>query len=182
MVDPDTGDVVDHAVECGAPSRRTTASWSCWTTTSSLPYEPEPSRDIEVTRFLDPRRSPTSGTTARTSSGPTATTRLLRAGRRAGDAGTKEGVARWVMRKKAYVGALRVHGDHLMLITLRNAGEVVPASALKRPAGRTLDPRELEMAKQLVAAWRTTWTSRSSATSTATACSSWSRRRPRGRW
>jgi DNA end-binding protein Ku len=63
-----------------------------------------------------------------------------------------EGVARWVMRKKDYVGALRVEGDYLMLITLRHAGEVVPASALSPPAGRELAGREVAMARQLVQA------------------------------
>jgi DNA end-binding protein Ku len=39
-----------------------------------------------------------------------------------------------------------------MLITLRHAGEVTPASELSPPGGRDLDKRELEMAKRLVAA------------------------------
>jgi DNA end-binding protein Ku len=63
-----------------------------------------------------------------------------------------EGVAHWVMRNKDYVGALRAEGDYLMLITLRRAGEVVPASALPAPTGRALDDREVAMARQLVAA------------------------------
>jgi DNA end-binding protein Ku len=64
----------------------------------------------------------------------------------------REGVAQWVMRKKEYVGALRVEGDYLMLITLRHADEVVPANALTPPEGRDLSRKEIEMAKQLVAA------------------------------
>ena len=63
-----------------------------------------------------------------------------------------EGAAQWVMRNKDYVGALRAEGDYLMLITLRRAGEVVPASALPAPTGRALDEREVGMARQLVAA------------------------------
>lgn len=63
-----------------------------------------------------------------------------------------EGVARWNMRGKDYVGALRVEGDYLMLITLRHVGEVVPASALPAPAGRAMDAREIAMARQLVTA------------------------------
>ena len=63
-----------------------------------------------------------------------------------------EGVAHWVMRNKDYVGALRAEGDYLMLITLRRAGEVVPASALPAPSGRALDEREMGMARQLIAA------------------------------
>lgn len=63
-----------------------------------------------------------------------------------------EGVARWVMRKKQYVGALRSEGGHLMLITLRFAEEVLSAQELPRPAGRPPDQKELKMAEQLVAA------------------------------
>ena len=62
----------------------------------------------------------------------------------------KEGVARWVMRKQPYVGALRVEGDHLLLFTLRSAEEVVSAKDLPRPAGRAPEKKELSMAKQLV--------------------------------
>lgn len=61
-----------------------------------------------------------------------------------------EALARWVMRGKEYVGALRAEGDYLMLITLRHAGEVIPASALPAPGGRALDAREVAMARQLV--------------------------------
>jgi DNA end-binding protein Ku len=64
----------------------------------------------------------------------------------------RQGVARWVMRKRDYAGALRVNGDYLMLLTLRNAAEVVPVSALPAPGGRAPDEREVKMAKQLVAA------------------------------
>lgn len=39
-----------------------------------------------------------------------------------------------------------------MLITLRHAGEVIPASALEAPAGRDLDPKEREMAEKFIAA------------------------------
>jgi DNA end-binding protein Ku len=64
----------------------------------------------------------------------------------------REGVARWVMRNKEYVGALRAEGDHLALITLRHPGEVIPADALSPPGGRKLDAKELDMAEQLVEA------------------------------
>ncbi len=61
-----------------------------------------------------------------------------------------EGIARWVMRKKAYVGALRVRDDNLVLVTLRHAGEVVPLESLDLPSGPALDQKELDMAKQLM--------------------------------
>jgi len=62
----------------------------------------------------------------------------------------KEGVARWVMRKQPYVGALRAENDHLVLVALRHAEEVLSAKDLPRPAGRAPDKKELSMAKQLV--------------------------------
>lgn len=64
----------------------------------------------------------------------------------------REGVARWTMRKKEYHGALHARGGYLMLVTLRNASEVVSASELEGPTGRELDPRERKMAVQLVEA------------------------------
>jgi len=61
-------------------------------------------------------------------------------------------VARWVMRKRPYVGALRREGDHLMLVALRHTDEVVLPSELQVPAGRALDERERKLAEQLVEA------------------------------
>jgi len=62
----------------------------------------------------------------------------------------REGIARWVMRKRAYTGALRVREDHLVLITTRHVGEVVEPAEIKPPGGRAPDPKELRMAQQLV--------------------------------
>jgi DNA end-binding protein Ku len=62
----------------------------------------------------------------------------------------KEGLARWVMRKQPYVGALRAEDDYLVLVTLRHAEEVLSAKDLPRPAGRAPDKKELSMARQLV--------------------------------
>ena len=62
------------------------------------------------------------------------------------------GVASWVMRKHAYVGALINQHGYLMLITLRNADEVIPVSQLDPPQGRDLSPNEKQMAEQLIEA------------------------------
>ena len=61
-----------------------------------------------------------------------------------------EGVAHWVMRNKSYVGVLRSEDGYLFLITLRNAGEVISASELPKPAGPAPTAKELAMAKTLV--------------------------------
>jgi len=62
----------------------------------------------------------------------------------------REGIAHWVMRNKAYIGALRAEGDYLLLVTLRSAEEVISAKDLPKPAGRAPTQKELNMAKQLV--------------------------------
>lgn len=61
-----------------------------------------------------------------------------------------EGLARWVMRNKYYVGALQLYQGYPMLMSLHHAEEVVPVEALKPPEGPALDPRELSMARQLI--------------------------------
>jgi DNA end-binding protein Ku len=62
----------------------------------------------------------------------------------------REGLAHWVMRKKAYNGALRARDGYLVLITLRNADEVVTARDLPALTGRAPDSREIQMAEQLI--------------------------------
>jgi DNA end-binding protein Ku len=62
----------------------------------------------------------------------------------------REGLAHWVMRKKEYNGALRVRDGYLVLITLRNAGEVVTSQDLPALTGRAPDPREIQMGEQLI--------------------------------
>ena len=61
------------------------------------------------------------------------------------------GIARWVMRKKEYRGALRAADDGIpMLVTLRSAEEVIVASELGSPQGKPLEEREIAMAQQLL--------------------------------
>ena len=62
----------------------------------------------------------------------------------------REGLARWTMRGKRYVGALRTEGPYLVLITLRHIEEVVDASALPRPKSAAPTKAEAKMAEQLV--------------------------------
>jgi DNA end-binding protein Ku len=59
------------------------------------------------------------------------------------------GVARWVMRRKRYVGALQAVGPYLMMITLRRADQVLSVSAGETTAKP--DEKELKLAEQLVA-------------------------------
>jgi DNA end-binding protein Ku len=62
----------------------------------------------------------------------------------------REGIAHWVMRNKAYTGALGAQDGYLVLSTLRNAAEVVSAKELPEPAGRAPTKKEVELAKHLV--------------------------------
>lgn len=63
----------------------------------------------------------------------------------------REGLVRWVMRNKEYIGALHLHSGWPSIITLRPVGEVVSAAALPAPTGRSLSSKELSMARQLMA-------------------------------
>jgi DNA end-binding protein Ku len=60
------------------------------------------------------------------------------------------GIAAWIMRKHSYIGALIHQHGYLMMITLRHADEVIPVSQLEPPEGRALEPKEKELAGQLV--------------------------------
>ena len=60
------------------------------------------------------------------------------------------GIARWVMRKKRYVGALSVLDGYLMMISLRRADQVLALPEIE-PA-RAPDARELKLAERLVKA------------------------------
>ncbi|WP_110649727.1 Ku protein [Salinicola peritrichatus] len=62
----------------------------------------------------------------------------------------REGLVHWVMRHKAYVGALRDRDGHPVLIALRHLDEVVDAAALEPPGGGKLNAGEVNMATELV--------------------------------
>ena len=61
-----------------------------------------------------------------------------------------EGLARWVMRNKYYVGALQLYQGYPMLMSLHHAEEIIPLESLKAPEGPPLDERELGLARQLI--------------------------------
>ena len=151
MIDPETGKVVESD-----QIRRAYA-----TDTGKLvildeeeleTLEPEASRDIEISRFVKGEKITHQWYDRPYYLGPDDAEGDYFALAEALRKEDVEGVAHWVMRDKEYSGALRADGDYLMLITLRHAGEVVPASALEAPGGRALDKREVAMAKQLIAA------------------------------
>ncbi len=115
--------------------------------------EPAPSRDIELDRFvaegaLDHRwyerpywLGPDNAQVQRYFA-------LAEALEKSG----RTGIARWTMRAREYVGALRLEGQHLALIALRYAEELLPIEDLVASEGRGLEERELTLARQLVSA------------------------------
>lgn len=112
--------------------------------------EPDDSRDIEVTRFVDPAEIDHRWYERAYYLGPDGDQKAYFAAAAALERKQKEGVARWVMRDKEYVGALRASDGYLVLVTLRHADEIIAADALKPPQGRELTERELQMAEQLL--------------------------------
>src|SRR5690606_2996432 len=83
--------------------------------------EPKPSRDIDILRFV-----PTGAIDHRWYErpyylGPDGPAEEYQALAEALQEAGREGVARWVTRKKEYRGALRARDGYLMLITLRPA-------------------------------------------------------------
>jgi len=112
--------------------------------------EPKASRDIEVTEFVPTEAISQQWYERPYYLGPDGDEKSYFALAEALNNRDREGVAHWVMRKKNYVGALRAEGDYLLLVTLRNAAEVISAKDLPKPAGRAPTAKELNMAKQLV--------------------------------
>src|ERR1043166_349927 len=82
--------------------------------------EPEASREIEVTQFVPPKAIPPEYYDRPYYLGPDGDQAAYFALAEALKNKEREGVARWVMRKQPYVGALRADDDHLILFTLRH--------------------------------------------------------------
>jgi len=114
--------------------------------------EPKDARDIEITRFVNIGDIDHRWYERAYYLGPDNSAKAYFAAAAALERKKKEGVARWVMRDRSYIGALRVEQGYLMLITLRHAEEIIDAAALTPPAGRALQQREIQMAEQLLEA------------------------------
>src|SRR5262249_27962594 len=110
--------------------------------------EPEASREIEVTQFVPPTKIPPEYYDRPYYLGPDGDQTAYFALAEALKKKEKEGVARWVMRKQPYFGALRAEDDHLVLVTLRDAEEVLSAEHLPRTDGRAPDREEVHVAQQ----------------------------------
>lgn len=112
--------------------------------------EPEPSRDIEILSFLPAHVIDHRWYDRPYYLGPDEDSAEFFALADALESMQVEGLARWVMRNKSYVGALQLYQGYPMLMALHHTEEVVPVEALKPPEGPPLDQRELGMARQLI--------------------------------
>ncbi len=151
MVNPSTGKVVEYSdalrgleIEPGRFVRISGEELSG--------LEPEPSREIEVLRFVPPNAINHQWYDRPYFLGPDGSRSTFSAFVRALGRAEREGVVRWTMRKKGYAGALRAEGPHLALLTLRRTGEVISTSDLEPPEGRELERREREMAEKFIQA------------------------------
>lgn len=151
MVNPETGEEVDYKhIRKAYPLERNRLVVLDEEDLQQL--EPEESRDIEITRFVKPEEIDHRWYERAYFLGPDGDAADYFAAAEALAKKNREGVARWVMRKKRYVGSLRAEDGYLVLITLRHADEVIDTSSLQPPEGRALQKRELQMAEQLVSA------------------------------
>ncbi len=151
MIDPDTGDVVEHsdvkrAMELGGGTLVILSGEEL------EELEPKESREIEITRFLKSGSISPEWYDRPYYLGPDGDAEAYASLAEALRKRDREGVARWVMRGKEYVGVLRLHDEFLVLITIHHASEVIPASRLEPPAGREMNAKEVRMAKQLIEA------------------------------
>lgn len=111
---------------------------------------PKPSREIEISEFIPPEKISQQWYERPYYLGPDGDEKDYFALAEALTNKSREGIAHWVMRNKPYVGALRAEDGYLMLVTLRNADEVIAAEDLPKPAGRAPSAKEINMAKHLV--------------------------------
>ena len=112
--------------------------------------KPEPSRDIEIDGFVPLDEIPQQYYERPYFLGPDGDQENYFAFAQALEKQQREGIAHWIMRNKSYTGALAAQDGYLVLSTLRNAGEVIEADELPKPAGRAPTKKEIDLAKHLV--------------------------------
>jgi len=112
--------------------------------------KPEPSRDIEISEFVPFDGIPQQFYERPYYLGPDGDQANYFALAEALENQGREGIAHWVMRNKAYTGALGGRSGYLVLSTLRNEGEVISTDELPHVTGRAPTKKEIDMAKHLV--------------------------------
>jgi DNA end-binding protein Ku len=150
MVNPSTGEVVERdQVQRGYEVER--GKFVLITQKELTELEPEPSRDISIESFVPARSIEPAWYSRPYYLGPSGKSQDYFALARVLAEDDLVGLGHWVMRKHEYHGALRAHGDYLILSSLHSAEEVATAPKVT-PASRAADAREIAMAEQLVEA------------------------------
>jgi DNA end-binding protein Ku len=112
---------------------------------------PPESRDIEITRFVAPDVLSDQWFDRPYYLGPDGDNGDYFALADALERKNMLGIARWVMRKKRYVGALSSVDGFLTMTTLRRADQVLSFSGIEPAKSVAPQPSELKLAQQLVA-------------------------------
>lgn len=149
MVNPETAQVVEYA-EANRAFVAETGDMVMLDREELDGLQPEKSREIEVLSFLPAHEIDHRWYDRPYYLGPDGDSEQYFALADALEYSGLEGLARWTMRNKEYIGALRLYQGYPMLMSLRHAEEVVPIEALEAPSGKPLDDRELAMARQLI--------------------------------
>lgn len=149
MVNPETGDIVPLA-ETRRAYVADNGDRVLLEPSELAALEPEPSRAIEIIAFLPTGQIDHRWYDRPYYLGPDGNNAAYFAFAEALDGTVLEGLVRWVMRGKEYIGALRLHQEYPVLMALRHADEVVDAKNLEAPGGAALNAKELEMARQLI--------------------------------
>jgi DNA end-binding protein Ku len=111
--------------------------------------EPEASRQIEVSEFVDADSLDAKFLDRSYYVGPDGDDQLYVDFVSSLKCTKQAGMCRWVMRKRSYVGVLMPANDILVLTTHRYADEVVPSSSLKLEKSK-MTSKETTIAKNLV--------------------------------
>ncbi|HEY5810643.1 MAG TPA: Ku protein [Povalibacter sp.] len=113
--------------------------------------DPPESRDIEVSRFVAPQLLGDQWYDRPYYLGPDGDSPHYFAFSRAVERSGKMGIARWVMRKKQYVGALTTHEGYLVMTTLRRADQILSFAGVQPEKPNAPRANEIKLAEQLVA-------------------------------
>jgi DNA end-binding protein Ku len=113
--------------------------------------EPRESRDIQVCRFVAPALLGDQWYDRPYYLGPDGDDADYFALAAALERKNMVGIARWVMRKKRYLGAVSTVNGYLMMVTLRRADQVLSFSGVEPAKAATPSANEMKLAQQLVA-------------------------------
>lgn len=149
LVNPETDEVVPYA-ETGRAYITESGDRVLLNPSDLAALEPEPSRDIEILSFLPQHVIDHRWYSRPYYLGPDEDSAAFFALADALESMQVEGLARWVMRNKSYVGALQLYQGYPMLMSLHHTEEIIPVESLAPPKGPPLDQRELGMARQLI--------------------------------